>query len=332
MMPDQALIRKVLAVVDAPDAPGATHLLLAAKELATRHGATVSVFACIEPPSDLDRLSRATGLSASDMLNKMVRDKRDALVELGQQTGLEGIDSTSVVVGKPFLEISRHVATQGVDVVVKAAERLTGAGRFLFASTDQHLVRKCPCSIWLRLPEMRAPPKTILAAVDVDECDAREPETLAALNRQIIETAIAIACGPDAVIYVLHAWETAGEGLVGLFSSSPDGQIAAQRYVNDVLDARSASLDHLIAPFVARSSEMSGPRILSRLGKGEVRSVISEHAEALGADILVMGTVARTGISGVLIGNTAEDILNTVGCSVMTVKPQGFVSPLDLGG
>jgi nucleotide-binding universal stress UspA family protein len=41
-----------------------------------------------------------------------------------------------------------------------------------------------------------------------------------------------------------------------------------------------------------------------------------------------MGTVARTGLSGVFIGNTAENIINSLECPVLAVKPEGFVSPL----
>ena len=48
----------------------------------------------------------------------------------------------------------------------------------------------------------------------------------------------------------------------------------------------------------------------------------------LGGILLVMGTLCRTGIPGFFIGNTAETILNQVDCSVLTVKPKGFVSPV----
>jgi nucleotide-binding universal stress UspA family protein len=41
-----------------------------------------------------------------------------------------------------------------------------------------------------------------------------------------------------------------------------------------------------------------------------------------------MGTVARTGISGFFMGNTAETILNQLNCSVLAVKPHGFVTPV----
>jgi len=45
-------------------------------------------------------------------------------------------------------------------------------------------------------------------------------------------------------------------------------------------------------------------------------------------DILVMGTVARTGIPGFVIGNTAENIVQKLSCSLMALKPRGFVSPV----
>jgi nucleotide-binding universal stress UspA family protein len=45
-------------------------------------------------------------------------------------------------------------------------------------------------------------------------------------------------------------------------------------------------------------------------------------------DILVMGTVARTGILGFIIGNTAENIVQRLSCSLMALKPQGFTSPV----
>jgi nucleotide-binding universal stress UspA family protein len=47
-------------------------------------------------------------------------------------------------------------------------------------------------------------------------------------------------------------------------------------------------------------------------------------------DLLVMGTVCRTGVAGFFIGNTAEKVLGEVNCSVLTVKPEGFVTPVTL--
>jgi len=45
-------------------------------------------------------------------------------------------------------------------------------------------------------------------------------------------------------------------------------------------------------------------------------------------DLIVMGTLARAGVEGLLIGNTAEKILSRIDCSVLALKPEGFVSPI----
>jgi nucleotide-binding universal stress UspA family protein len=50
--------------------------------------------------------------------------------------------------------------------------------------------------------------------------------------------------------------------------------------------------------------------------------------EHLAVDLLVIGTVGRSGIKGLLLGNTAEKALSTCNCSILTVKPDGFVSPI----
>ena len=62
--------------------------------------------------------------------------------------------------------------------------------------------------------------------------------------------------------------------------------------------------------------------------KGHARDVIPKFAAKQRVELIVMGTVGRTGIPGVIIGNTAEAILNQVECSVIAVKPPGFETPV----
>ena len=58
--------------------------------------------------------------------------------------------------------------------------------------------------------------------------------------------------------------------------------------------------------------------------------MIPALAAANEIELIVMGTVSRTGIAGLLIGNTAEKVLRQVDCSVLTVKPEGFITPVKL--
>ena len=64
------------------------------------------------------------------------------------------------------------------------------------------------------------------------------------------------------------------------------------------------------------------------LRHGPAEQVVPELVNEYQIDLLVMGTVARSGLNGVLIGNTAERVLDEVPCSVLAVKPPGFVSPI----
>jgi universal stress protein E len=64
--------------------------------------------------------------------------------------------------------------------------------------------------------------------------------------------------------------------------------------------------------------------------KGEPGHLIPELAAEMEVGLIVMGTVSRTGVDGLLIGNTAEKILSQMDCSVLAVKPDGFVTPVRL--
>jgi len=302
-------------------------VLSAAASAAERHGSKLHVYSCIAPPTDLDLLAQYTDLTPQELLKRMRQDRlskvRGAVAKAG------GCDPAviDVGIGKPFVEIVRKVMRDGTGLVIKAAEPLSGVRRYLWASTDQHLVRKCPCPVWLMSPTAQGSPRTVIAAVDVDNWDADEPGTVLDLNRQVLKTAALLTDGAGATIYVLHAWQALGEGLIRAYSSNVTAPGASQSYHDKVEDLRRQALAALVRDF-----EKIGPAhaaaVTPHLVEGDACSVIAGEAQALKADLIVMGTVARTGLSGVIIGNTVEDILNNVACSVAAVKPAGFVSPL----
>jgi len=55
---------------------------------------------------------------------------------------------------------------------------------------------------------------------------------------------------------------------------------------------------------------------------------IATTATAVGAKAVVMGTVARLGVPGFIMGGTAEETLQKLTCPVIGIKPEGFVSPV----
>jgi universal stress protein E len=62
--------------------------------------------------------------------------------------------------------------------------------------------------------------------------------------------------------------------------------------------------------------------------KGKPDAAIAKFVAKNDIDLLVMGSVARSGLPGLLVGNTAERIVNQVDCSVLVVKPDGWKTPV----
>jgi nucleotide-binding universal stress UspA family protein len=61
-------------------------------------------------------------------------------------------------------------------------------------------------------------------------------------------------------------------------------------------------------------------RIETRVVEGTPADTIREIAEEIGASLIVMGTHGRTGLSRLLMGSVAEEVLRKAACPVMTVK------------
>jgi len=240
------------------------------------------------------------------------------------------IDS-HVLVGVSFLEIVRQVLRGEHDLVIKVLEDHDWLDRF-FGSNDMHLLRKCPCPVWLIKPGAPKAYRRILAAVDVDDgYPPAEMQSRRQHNRQILEMACIQAFSDFAELHVVNVWEAVAESAMrGAFMNTSEDKIAA--YVEQGRQRHQANLDALIHDVIGslgrEAVDYLKPQV--HLVKGRARKEIPALAKRLDADLVVMGTVARTGIPGIIMGNTAETILNLIDCSVLAIKPPGFLTPVTL--
>jgi nucleotide-binding universal stress UspA family protein len=95
--------------------------------------------------------------------------------------------------------------------------------------------------------------------------------------------------------------------------------------VGQAMNRHARFLDQLI-----EKTPMSSVVPAKHLVRGRPADAIIDFVASHLIGLLVMGTVGRTGIPGLLIGNTAERVLGEVTCSVLALKPRGFVSPVTL--
>ena len=208
-----------------------------------------------------------------------------------------------VLIGRPSSEIIREVLRHRHDLVVLNAETEEGWPGSLFGRTDLHLLRDCPCPVWVIRRGEHRPHRRILAALDGGEdWSERQQESLRILEHSAL---VAESDGSELrIVYCLGHWTS---------YNSP-------RFVKNALGPHGRRMGELLA-----KCDLSRVRHDVRLERAAAVDVIA----ALGDEIdgLVMGTVWRSGPAGVLIGDTAEDALARVDCSVLAVKPQGFRTP-----
>ena len=69
---------------------------------------------------------------------------------------------------------------------------------------------------------------------------------------------------------------------------------------------------------------------LACIREGLAEDVINDVATEIDAELVVLGTIGRTGLSAAIIGNTAEHVIDRLNCDVLAIKPVGYRSPLDI--
>jgi nucleotide-binding universal stress UspA family protein len=230
-----------------------------------------------------------------------------------------------VLTGTGFIEIIRTVLRNEHDLVIKPAENPSFVER-IFGSDDMQLLRKCPCPVWLTQPTEKSSYDCIMAAVDFDPL---QPETVGrGLNMEILEQSTSLALSDFTALHFVHVWDVPEAGFVRLWSDNPEASSAKlfegarTEHQNGMQRLRRILHDRISQ----KAYEHLSPRFHVR--QGSAKTVIPEMAAQLKADLVVMGTVARTGIAGLLIGNTADTILEQLRCSVLALKPPGFVTSI----
>jgi nucleotide-binding universal stress UspA family protein len=267
------------------------------------------------------------GPISSDLQEAVINKHRQSLELLAAPYQKQLNIHIEVLVGKQFLEVIRSVIKNEHDLLIKPAENPDYIER-LFGSDDMHILRKCPCPVWLMKSKEVIKHECILAAIDFDPEDEFSEEN--ELNRKIFELAASLSISDSSALHLVHVWDVIAVTLISMWANDPDvtkdDQTEAVRSLHE--DQLSQLDDELRKHIGIEAYNYLSPNI--HLVRGDAKNVIPAMVESMKVDLVVMGTVARTGIPGFIIGNTAEAILDQLKCSVLAIKPPGFVSPVKL--
>jgi nucleotide-binding universal stress UspA family protein len=249
------------------------------------------------PGPEEGRLS-AKGIPRSRQAEVATRLRElDTLVEPACRRGVAV--QVEVLLGRPLVEIIRAVLRNGHDLVVLGGEAQEGRLGDLLRRTAVHLLRDCPCAVWVVKGDQRGPYRQVLAAVDADEDwsgDQRE-------SLRVLELAKSVAESENCdlrIVYGLGHWTS---------------DYSVRR-----LGSHDSRVDQLL-----RRCGLSRAHHRVFIESEAVVDVVAAHCAEV--DVLVMGTVWRSGPAGVLVADAAQDALARVDCSVLAVKPEGLITP-----
>jgi nucleotide-binding universal stress UspA family protein len=143
--------------------------------------------------------------------------------------------------------------------------------------------------------------KTILVPVDFSEHSARALEVARGLARRF-----------GSKLHLIHCYPLQPGGI------SPFGLVIPESFDREI---RSAADRHL-AEWCQKAAGDGIPveRTITPLGPSEA---ISQVAEEIGADLIVMGTRGLAGVKHVMLGSVAERTVRLAPCPVLTVKVSG---------
>lgn len=317
------LFRNIVQVIDASTKP--ERAVARAITRANEHQAGLRILDVVPTPPTARMLPH----SAPDLdpRTQLINERHRQLEALIRDYSEPPDIQIEVRTGRRFLEVIRSVLRHEHDLVIKDADDPDWTDR-LFGSDDMHLLRKCPCPVQLEKPGGPTRPERILAAVDFDPFNPDSTETQ--LNQRILDLASTEALLAGAELHVVHVWDAPAEGLLQRWS--PDPVTARSEYLGTLHARHRDDFEQMRHELNTRLQAEHGGEVVPRfhLLQGSPVNTLPRQARELNADLMVMGTLGRTGVSGLFMGNTAEAVLDQLHCSVLAVKPPGFRSPVRL--
>ena len=305
------LRRILVAVADG----AATAVVRRAADLAAKCGARVELLSVVRAyPDALGWMPLENGL----ITRTVVDQKRLELQKLSRQLHRRGIPHTCTVVTAYSVAdgIVRRAKQSKADLVAIQAQKHNLLARIFLSQNDYDLVRHCPLPLLIVKPagKARGP---VLAAVDPWQFDGK-PRSL---DGNVIAAARMMSEVMGVSVHSAHVHSP----IMRYVDNSPLAPVA---YPNSVLEIRkyTAMIRKRFTAFNLRHGIAARN---THLQMGDPALRLPEIARSSKARMMVMGAVSRAPIKRILIGNTAERVLDAMPCDIVVVKPDGFRSPVN---
>lgn len=239
-----------------------------------------------------------------------IRDQAQSYLDAGVQ-----IDIKVIWHNRPFEAIIQEVLNGRYDLVLKMAHQHDRLQAVVFTPTDWHLLRKCPCPVWMVKDQPWPEGGRAVVAVNL----ASEEPHHDPLNTKLVKETLELAeMVNHTEVHLVGAYPITP---INIAIELPDFDPSVY---NDAIRGQ-----HLLAMKALRQ-KFSIDEKFTHVDKGLPEEVIPNLAGHLDAGVVVLGTIGRTGLSAAFLGNTAEQVIDHLRCDLLAIKPDGFTSPIEL--
>ncbi|MCK8046992.1 universal stress protein UspE [Shewanella sp. 1CM18E] len=304
--------QKLLVVVDPTTEKQAA--LARAVELATESQAQITVFLSIFDFS-YEMTSILSGQEREAMREGVVNQRKAWLADIVKPYTKDGVVINLEVIwhNRPFESIIKFAIDNEFDLIVKSTHEHDKLKSVIFTPTDWHLMRKAPIPVLLVKEHDWPVAGKIVCAVNVSaEDDANE-----SLNGKIVAHALKLAKQFDAQVHLVNGYPGTP---VNLAIELPD--FDAHTYSETIRLQHEERINYLANAYGIAVENC-------HVKEGLPEDVIPDLAAKLDAELVILGTIGRTGLSAALIGNTAEHVIDSINCDLLAIKPDGYKSPLE---
>ncbi|XOV77985.1 MAG: universal stress protein UspE [Aestuariibacter sp.] len=304
--------KRILAVIDPAEEQQKS--LRRALELADKTGGKVTAFLTIYDFSY--DMTTMLSVEEREMMRQAVVDDRiewlSGVVEAEFPDTKNAVEVKVVWHNRPYESIIIEAIEGFYDLIVKGTNRHDTLKSVIFTPTDWHLLRKSPTSVLLVKDHDWPENGQVLGCVNAGS----EDEAHRSLNNKIINTAHIMAKLLKSNVHLVNSYPGTP---VNIAIEIPEFDPAS--YNESVKNYHQENMMKL-----AKEHAVAEENCHVREGLPE--DAIPAVARLLDAELVVIGTVGRQGISAALIGNTAEHVIDMLNCDVLALKPADFKSPI----
>ncbi len=299
---------KILVVIEPDNHP---------REVVERAGWLASLSDCdlhlilCDPDVGALRIGFFVSNEARDIAQRIREAQQEMIEEIAQPARDRGIHvTTDVLEERPIADAVLQLALEMEPrYVVKGTEYHSVAERAIFVDTDWQLIRTCPFPLWLVKSRKLAEKPVIVAAVDPVHSHDKPAE----LDQLIVDRAKAIGGPAKGEVHLFHSFESiVGIGREATKTFKPI-ELPVDELSKKIENEHRKQLDALAA-----ANKIDAKHVHQL--PGSTRDLLPSFARAKHADIVVMGALARWGLRRMIIGSTAEKVLDHLPCDILIIR------------